>query len=247
MLNMQHNEYKPIYGVVNLGLASYGSKQELIMLRRFIKIIGKPHFILLQGCRNDYDNDLRFARFQRGKSSIIVEGHPKIGWFIKPLSWFAYETEIGKRLFWVIKTYLIKTSSESSGSSALVKISTAERIAPTYQEIDKLAREINAKLIVTWANLDDSYDWLKNWTQEKRITFCDWRPEALSVSKQFPNLSLTNPHSGGHYRTWVAKIIAANFARHIEKHLMELQLRKQGNELTLMTCPPKTSPHVNSK
>jgi lysophospholipase L1-like esterase len=114
-LNMADGKYNCDYGVVNLGVASYGAQQELLRLNRYVQIIGKPHFILLQGCRNDYHDDLKFHAFKQGKSHNLIEGDPKWNWCIKPLYWLGYETEIGKRLYWRIYNYQKKSYVSPAG------------------------------------------------------------------------------------------------------------------------------------
>jgi lysophospholipase L1-like esterase len=213
LLNIENNEYTFKYGVVNLGLASYGGEQYLLALKRYLKLIGKPDFILVLGCSNDYADDLRFKDFQSGKTFDIIEGNPKVDWFMKPLIFLGYDTEIGKRLYWMIKNYQKISFKKSNPGLKQKEICAAEREAPVYEELNIIAKENHARLIISWASRDESYDWMKQWAQSHQIPFADWYPAVQSVMKNIPALPLGNPHSGGHYRTWVNKIIAESFAR----------------------------------
>ena len=46
----------------------------------------------------------------------------------------------------------------------------------------------------------------------------DWENLVLSTKEGIPNLPIINNHSGGHYRSWVNKLIARSFLKQI-KHL----------------------------
>jgi hypothetical protein len=74
---------------------------------------------------------------------------------------------------------------------------------------------MGAELFITWANPDESYDWLKEWAREHNIPFCDWRESVNSLQGQMPGPPLWNFHSGGHFRPWVARLVADGFARQI--------------------------------
>ncbi|MCX5888680.1 MAG: SGNH/GDSL hydrolase family protein [Deltaproteobacteria bacterium] len=224
LLNLEGNEYKSKYGIVNLGLGGYGGEQYLLSLKRYIKVFGKPDFILVLGCHNDYEDDLRFKAFQSGKTINLIEGNPKFAWFFKPLAFLGYDTEIGKRVLYAIKNIQmgsfirndLKKSGPKKNDPALppeVKC-PAEREVHIYEEFNKIAQELNAKLIISWANRDESYPWLKNWAQSQKISFVDWQPTMDSVRQNF-FVPEGNFHSGGHYRTWVNGIIARGFARNI--------------------------------
>jgi hypothetical protein len=218
LLNIENNNYTHKYGVVNLGLASYGGEQYVLTLKRHLKLIGRPDFILVLGCSNDYADDLRFKDFQNGKTFDIIEGNPKVDWFMKPLMFLGYDTEIGKRVYWTIKNRQ-KVSFKKGGPALTTKEEScaAEREAPVYKELAEIAAENHARLIISWASRDESYDWMRQWAQSHQIPFADWYPTVQSVMKNIPALPLGNPHSGGHYRTWVNRIIAESFANCIRK------------------------------
>jgi hypothetical protein len=97
MLNMQNQEYRPDYGVVNLGLAAFGAEQEILSVLIYKRIIGKPAYILYLGCSNDYDDDIMFREGLRHRH--LVDGNPHYSAaLVKPMQWLTNDTEIGKRL-----------------------------------------------------------------------------------------------------------------------------------------------------
>jgi lysophospholipase L1-like esterase len=215
LLNIDDKKYQTNYAVVNLGLASYGGEQYVQSLKRFIKLIGKPDFILVLGCSNDYGDDLRFKAFQSGKTFELIEGNPRYDLVMKPLSYLGYETEIGKRVLEMVRNYRTNYYRKTDLEQNRKNFCTAEKEMPIYEELAKIAKGCNARLIVSWATRDASYDWLKQWAESQQIAFADWAPTVASVRKNLPGLPLWNPHSGGHYRTWVNHIIAESFAQKI--------------------------------
>jgi hypothetical protein len=214
-LNLVNHEYQPKYAVINLGLAAYGGEQYLLALKRYIKLSGKPDFILLMGCWNDYSDDVRFESFQKGTAINLIEGHPYLNFIIRPLSWLAFNTEIGKRCYYLGKTYAKKSLKQKAGGEQPNEFNFAATQVRTYTAINNLAKEQGATFILSWANMDNSYDWLKKWAAAQQIPFADWQPAVRSVNTRLPNLPQANAHSGGHYRGWVNYIMARTFARQI--------------------------------
>ena len=87
---------------------------------------------------------------------------------------------------------------------------------PILQNLIKISQDYGGKLIVSWMdNSDGSYQWLKEYAEKNHIAFADWYPAMQSVRNGIPGLPLDNPHSGGHYRTWVNGQIARAYARQI--------------------------------
>lgn len=221
LLNLENGRYTKKYGVVNLGLAAFGGKQSILALMRYQEIIGKPAYIFYLASSNDYEDDLLFLSGYRHKH--LVEGSPRWGIFLKPLQWFSNETEIGKRFkiaigFFRRKVYKSRHRQEkfedkTSNAAALEE--------PILKELLQIAKDLDATLVVSWADVPkgslESYEWLKKWAQASHVAFADWYPIAESVRSAMPNLPLENPHSGGHYRTWVSSLIAKSFADHIRR------------------------------
>lgn len=216
-LNLAEGSYRTDYAVINLGLSAYGGEQYLLTLKKHIKVFGPPNYILLLGCWNDYADDMRFQAFQRGETSNLIAGHPYLDFVIKPLSWVVYETELGKRAFWLWKNYSKKTVRQKAGGDQPNEFLFASQQVKVYTEINQIARELNATFILSWANVDPSYAWLKNWCAAQNIPFADWQPALISVIQHIPKIPIDNPHSGGHYRVWANHLIAQTFAGHIRK------------------------------
>jgi len=85
---------------------------------------------------------------------------------------------------------------------------------PTIERIVALSHDWNAMLILSWANPDtDSYQWLKAKAEREHIPFADWASGVESVRASMPDLPISNPHSGGHWRPWVNNVIARTYAR----------------------------------
>ena len=78
------------------------------------------------------------------------------------------------------------------------------------------AAHLGAAFVLSWANpKNPSYAWLRRKAAEEGIPFADWWPAVQSVSSAIPRAPISNPHSGGHYRSWVNRIIARTYAAEI--------------------------------
>lgn len=222
LLNMDHDRYLKKYAVVNLGLAALGAKQNLIVLKRYARKLGKPDFILYLGSGNDYEDDLLFDSGYSFKH--MVWGNPFWGGSVGPLLWLTNNIEIGKRvkilvgelrrqrIFAADKKY---AQNEGPGQKKCV----AELEAPTLQELVKTAGDYDAKLIVSWSdgpkNRDGSYQWLQEFARRNGVAFADWHPAVVSIKQDIPSLPIVNHHSGGHFRTWVNSMIARAYVQQI--------------------------------
>ena len=220
LLNMQNDHYVKKYAVVNLGVATYGGKQNLITLKKYCEKLGKPAYVLYLGCNNDYEDDLLLESGRVHKR--MVAGNPNWPWYTNPLIWWAHETELGKRVkiaLGNLKKRRIFSQDRALSQSPDKQKGAAELEEPIFQELSKLTRQVGAKLIVSWANLpseqDSSYTWLKEFARQHQIAFADWYPAVQSVQTAIQAIPLDNPHSGGHHRTWVNRQIAQAYARHI--------------------------------
>ncbi len=221
LLNLDNGRYEPRYGVVNLGVATYGGQQNLRALKRHREKLGRPGYILYLGCSNDYADDLLFA--DGHAHNRMVAGNPKWPWYTRPLAWWAHETEVGKRVKIAAgnlkRRRLFSRDQALSPSPAGAPKAAAELEEPVFQELIELSRGFGAKLILSWADLpsagDNSYAWLQEFAEKQRIAFADWQPAVASVHTSMPALPLTNPHTGGHYRTWVNGQIARAYAEQI--------------------------------
>jgi lysophospholipase L1-like esterase len=219
MLNLRDGEYLSRYAVINLGLAAFGGEQAILSLGKFKEIIGEPDYILYMGSSNDYNDDILFKSGYRHRH--LVDGSPRWGILLKPLQWFANETELGKRLKISVSTLRRRklNVNRRQEASPRKRINIAAKQEMVFNRLLMLSTDCNATLIVSWSGSprtpSDSYQWLKGWAGKNNVAFADWHPLVEAVQDQIPNLPLGNPHSGGHYRTWVNHIIAKAFATHI--------------------------------
>jgi hypothetical protein len=204
--------YQKRYGVVNLGTGGYGSKQELIALRRWASLIRRPSFILYLGCENDYEDDVLFESGYRHRH--IVADNPIWGQVAGLTQIFTDDLQLGLRL--KVLVGLLRRSRifrEAGLDEAEQKRSVAELVSPQLEKFLAYAKASGAMLVVSWAYPGGSYDWLKSWAEIKGVAFADWAPREQSVQAAIPTLPEENHHSTGHHRTWVNRVIAEEFAR----------------------------------
>lgn len=224
LLNLdEQGIYRKKFGVVNLGLAAFGGEQSLIALKRYTHVLGKPSIILYLGCDNDYSDDRWFKSGNSHKS--IVEGNPYWGWMYNPVKWIFVETEIGKRIKYLVSQKRLAGQSATIDISKRAKESTqsakeipvAELELDVLQRIIRTAEENRAQVILSWASDSPSYGYLRGWAEKNGYAFADWLPSIHSVISTIPALPAGNPHSGGHYRTWVNQVIARAYAKEIRE------------------------------
>ena len=225
LLNVdREGNYRKKYAIVNLGLSAFGGEQSFIALQRYLQKIGKPKMVLYLGCENDFLDDLAFKSGHAHRA--IVEGNPFWGWLYHPVKWIFVDTEIGKRIKFSIAGQRVKSNRESiqvaSAHTAEKLQKEAEAPLAAAVEIDVLERiaqisQANgARVILSWANPTPSYRYLRDWARKSGYVFADWAPSVQSVQNAIPGLPTGNPHSGGHYRTWVNQLIAREYARQIK-------------------------------
>lgn len=229
LLNLKNDTYYPNYGVVNLGVAGYGTEQALLQIRRYQKKIGVPNYILFLGDETDYQDDLTFLA--GGLHLRMLEGNPNYSPpIIRLLQWLQFETEIGKRVRLVLKTWHPRQLNNNNNPSnpqnkTLVKarpLSSVELQGPVLQKMINLSKELNATLIISWVpcnwskEISPNYVELKQYAARNNLAFADWYPMVSSVLAENPNLPAINNHSAGHYRTWINQMIARAFAQHIK-------------------------------
>jgi len=214
-------EYSKKFAVVNLGLAAFGLKQAIISAELYQAVLGTPNYILWLGCDNDYEDDLSFESGNRHKH--LVDENPHYSIFLKPLQIITNDVEIGKRLKLAWANYRRNSNSGKKSFSESVEThfseSVAMKLSPRLNELLVFCCQHDTKLIVSWANHSgESYVWLKKWAGENDVGFADWWPRVESLKKAIPLIPLANPHSGGHYRTWVNKMMAVSFADELLRH-----------------------------
>ena len=209
--------YVKRYGVVNLGVGGYGSDQSLLTLRAAVAKLGRPAIILYMGCNNDFADDLMFRAGLR--HGVIIKGSPGWGTLGRSMRWLKNETQLGTK----VSIRLNGRRQEQLSSEAISKMgfgerkpSVAELEVERLEQLDALAREYGAFLIVSWSDEGESYEWLRSWAARKGLAFADWAATTNSVREAMPALPLDNTHRGGHHRGWTNRLIAEEFARHIQ-------------------------------
>jgi hypothetical protein len=207
--------YSERFGIVNLGLAAFGTEQSLRAARRYAGTVGKPTHVLYLGCDNDFDDDEVFRSGDRHRH--LVDGSPTWGRWVEPILWLS-GFEVTKRAKLALARIrdarrMAKANEGASPGDAQTQ-SVAERVWPTLAQITALAREWDAEIVVSWAHPDSpSYAWLRTKAAEEGIPFADWAPRMRSVQERMPDLPYANPHSSGHWRSWTNRVIAESYAR----------------------------------
>ena len=221
MLNVDRDDFVSKFGVINLGLAAFGTRQAIISVNKYRQIYGNPDYILYLGSWNDYSDDRLFAAGYRHEH--LVEGSPNWTIWSRSINWFANHSEIGKRLKIIFarlkqKSYIKKSTNPEISNHG--ERSIAERQKDQLENLFHLSQKIQAKLIVSWSDpptkQSSSYHWLQQWADEKNVGFADWHRQLESIRGVINDIPLYNAHSGGHYRSWVNYVIARSFAYHIQ-------------------------------
>lgn len=214
MLNRdEQGFYVKRFGVVNLGVAGFGGEQSLASLARFGERLGRPAYILYLGCDNDFGDDLAFKSGDRHRT--VVAGSPVWGRMTGPLRFIFEHTHLGLLARAAhrqrVRNRLVAEATAGSGRRA----SVAELESSVFERLKAYAEARGSVLVVSWSDAGESYAWLKAWAGQRGVAFADWAPRANSVREAMPKLTLDNPHSGQHHRTWVNQLIAAEYARQI--------------------------------
>ncbi len=217
-LNVKQGEYRTEYGVVNLGLASYGLLQSIITIERYSRLISKPDFILFYGYSNDYADDMLFKSGYR--HSHLVDNNPKYNkTLLSLMQWSSVNVEIIKRAKIIYSSIRRQKVLASSIIPRDQNSSLASMQEERFDDLLQMSKKLGSKLIVGWANSqtsdDGSYAWLKEWAATHNVGFADWWPKQVSISEGFPTLPLENRHITGHYKTWVNEVIASSFLENI--------------------------------
>ena len=230
-LNADSDGYLPRFGIVNLGLAAFGMEQSMIALERFRSDVGTPRYVLFLGSKNDYDDDQLFLSGYR--HGHIVEGSPTFGAWVAPLQWLTLDFEIGKRVKIGAGKLRRMASLPRKAAEAATEDGTATRTrqihavtdnvasleAQRFERLLQMSRDMDAELIVSWTGWDgtqsDAYSWLRSWAEERSVRFADWQPRVMSMKEAIPSLRFNNPHSAGHYQTWVNRLIADTYGEQV--------------------------------
>jgi hypothetical protein len=135
---------------------------------------------------------------------------------VKPLQWIG-ETQLGfraKLAIGVIRRARLGVQDDEKPPTETRSV--AELTWPVVKKIVSTCREFGAPSILSWSDPDSaSYAWMKTSAEREQIAFADWRPVLVSIENVIPELPRKNPHSGGHWRTWVNSVIARVYAREV--------------------------------
>jgi hypothetical protein len=233
LLNTRSGEYQKDFAVVNLGLAAYGADQAMIAIDRWAETISPPDYILYFGCSNDYGDDILFQRGYRHEH--LVDGNPRYGIFVEPLQWLLDEVQVFKRAKFAIARIrdTIRVSQRPPDPQEEIERANdehglrniARRQEAKFDLLAEMAERHGAALIVSWTDFpgrdNGSYEWLRDWAASNGARFADWHPSVSSVLSSIPALPIANPHSSGHYRTWINSLIARAYAAQVEDALAE--------------------------
>jgi lysophospholipase L1-like esterase len=217
LLNLRDGRYEMDYGVVNLGVAGYGSQQAIVRLKEYAKKIGAPRYILFLACNNDVEDDQAFLSGAIHKK--LLDGNPRYYSFLaRPWMWLKFETEIGKRLTFLIRN---RRRQQIIAQKMNQPQNDAELLEPSFRELVNFSQKTGATLILSWMPIKLSmqapreYRWLQEFCRKESILFADWFPMVRTCQEKIPALPRENNHSAGHYRNWINSIIARSFAQHI--------------------------------
>jgi hypothetical protein len=210
----EDGSYVKKFGVVNLGVAGFGGEQELISLQRWTRLLRPPSVILYLGCDNDFVDDLAFKSGERHKT--VLAGSPVWGRMTRPLRLVLERTQIGFRVRAALQERTRRQLSDQAFAQMSERPSVAELQSSVLERLASFARAHGSLLVVSWSDEGDSYHWLKSWASRNEIRFADWASKVNSVRTAMPALSIDNPHSAGHHRGWVNRLMAEEFARHIQ-------------------------------
>ena len=212
--------YHKNYGIVNLGVGGFGTLQSILRIKEYATHLGNPKYILFLGCDNDVDDD---AQFRLGlRHSHLVDGSPRWGIWSHPLQMLSNNFQLLLRLkisLALARGLALHKDSKPrplAEASLALSQSAAEQQSSSLESLLKQSKELDADLIVSWANDSSSYIWLQKWAAERHVSFADWLPRTRDLQRKIPSLPITNHHSGQHLRSWVNFFIAQSYAENID-------------------------------
>ena len=220
LLNLRTNGYRKRFGIANLGLAAYGTRQAELTCQIYAEKIGKPDIILHLAAFNDISNN---RHFEQGRYHLArVEGNPNRvlpSWVLQGIA----GTQVGARIkrgLAAIKRRRRSVRDDRTWRTPQIKNPQSEWASLVNDELlalKKTAADLDAHLIISFAGVGPEYDSLRQWAAGNDVAFAHWTPTAASLREHFDELPLNNRHSGGHLRPWVYRLIAEAFAREIQR------------------------------
>ena len=214
------------WGVVNLALAAFGTKQTLLSYDLFKKHFDKPTFVTYLADQNDHMGDYFFNLGQ--KHGHLIKDSPRFFGTAEYLGYISNYSEILKRIKYLI--HLEKRNKNYHQEEIDFNNTFIKHYANKIINFNSKLKEKNIVFIFSWHSLGKKkenvcgadYEFVKNWTKENNIIFSDWCPYFKKITKINDKIPVTNDHSASHARSWVNRIIAKSFK---EKILDEIKTR----------------------
>lgn len=209
LLNITDDHYEKSYGVINLGVSGYGSKQSYFMAKSYAGLLQKkPTYIIYLISQNDLADDARFSQKQK---------HP-YPYFLLKLNGMFEHSQIYFRAKLLLRKFFGDDSSKKSSLSSQKVTRSFDPLALTgLNNLISYTRNSGITLIISYVDYpSEEYDKLKNFCAGNKIIFADYKPLLMGIKTTLTNLPVSNEHSGGHYRSWVNFIIASRISMMIK-------------------------------
>ena len=207
------------WGVINVAVAAYGTKQAILMYDSIVAKLKKPKFVTYLADKNDYMGDIYFEKGD--KHNHLVDGSPRFFGFAKYIGIISNEVEILKRLkYFLHKKDINKNYHKKEFNFKKVFYNNySNKILNLNNRLNKE----NITLIFSWQTFGkntekickDEYNTVKEWANNNNIIFADWCPSFLKIRELNENIPVMNDHSASHARSWVNRIISKSFQEEI--------------------------------
>ena len=207
------------WGVINLALASYGTKQALLIYELSVEKFKKPDFVTYLADKNDYMSDNYFERGDKHKH--LVHGSPRFFGLAKYLGIVSNEIEIMKRTKYLINKKNIDTNYHKKEKN-FKKLYTENYSKKIININNKLKKE-GITFIYSWNDIEKDknkickteYNFVKKWASDNKVKFADWCPTFLKITQLNNDIPVLNEHSASHARSWINRIISNSFREEI--------------------------------
>lgn len=209
------------WGVINVAVAAYGTKQAILMYDATVKKLKKPKYVTYLADKNDYMGDFYFEKGNKHKH--LVDRSPRFFGFAKYIGLISNEVEVLKRLKYLLhKKDINKNYHQKEDNFKEVFI---DNYSKKILKLNNRLNKENITLIFSWQALgknkekicEDEYGTVKEWANENNIVFADWCPSFLKIRELNENIPVINDHSASHARSWVNRIISKSFQEEILK------------------------------
>ncbi|MBD1144021.1 SGNH/GDSL hydrolase family protein [Pelagibacterales bacterium SAG-MED33] len=217
-----NSEDKESWGVVNMALAAYGTKQAILVYKIKYKIFMKPKFVTYLADKNDYMGDLFFDKGY--KHMHLVKNSPRFFGYAEILGYVSQKIELIKRIKYILsETKLSQNYNKVEENFEKVFLNN---YAKKLLEFNNYLRNNQISFIFAWNSLDENknnvcsseYNFVKNWAKQNNIIFADWCPNFKKIANLSNAIPVINDHSSSHARPWINRIIAQSFRDKILNH-----------------------------